>query len=221
MGRVSLAKLMLSEANFLILDEPTNHLDITSKEILENALTHYTGTVLYVSHDRYFINKTATRILDLTHNTLVNYIGNYDYYLEKRDTMEQLFSSSPADPVKSLESGSPSASFAASGLVKAASLPWSGDKDISPSDMGDSSGKTDWKQQKEEQARIRKRQNELKKTEDAIHQLETRDGEIDSLLCREDVFSDVAKLMELNAEKQSIAGQLEELYEKWEELAED
>ncbi len=221
-GRVSLAKLMLSEANFLILDEPTNHLDITSKEILENALTHYTGTVLYVSHDRYFINKTATRILDLTHNTLVNYIGNYDYYLEKRDTMEQLFSASPAASSKPLENSSQAAAFAASGPVNAASLPWSGDRgSASSSDSGDSSGKTDWKQQKEEQARIRKRQNELKKTEDAIHQLETRDSEIDSLLCQEDVFSDVAKLMELNAEKQSIAGQLEELYEKWEELAED
>ena len=221
-GRVSLAKLMLSEANFLILDEPTNHLDITSKEILENALTHCTGTVLYVSHDRYFINKTATRILDLTHNTLVNYIGNYDYYLEKRDTMEQLFSASPAASSKPSENNSQAAAFAASGPVNAASLPWSGDRgNASSSDSGDSSGKTDWKQQKEEQARLRKRQNELKKTEDAIHQLETRDGEIDSLLCQEDVFSDVAKLMELNAEKQSIARQLEELYEKWEELAED
>ena len=219
-GRVSLAKLMLSEANFLILDEPTNHLDITSKEILENALTHYTGTVLYVSHDRYFINKTATRILDLTHNTLVNYIGNYDYYLEKRDTMEQLFSSSLTVSSKPSENSSQTAAFAASGPVKAASLPWSGDRgSASSSDSGDSSGKTDWKQQKEEQARLRKRQNELKKTEDAIHQLETRDGEIDALLCREDIFSDVAKLMELNAEKQSIAAQLEELYEKWEELA--
>ena len=83
-GRVSLAKLMLSNANFLILDEPTNHLDITSKEILENALNSYTGTVLFVSHDRYFINSTATRIIELANKTVVNYIGNYDYYLEKR-----------------------------------------------------------------------------------------------------------------------------------------
>lgn len=82
-GRVSLAKLMLSEANFLILDEPTNHLDIMSKEILEDALCNYTGTVLYVSHDRYFINRTATRILELTNKSMVNYIGNYDYYMEK------------------------------------------------------------------------------------------------------------------------------------------
>ena len=93
-GRVSLAKLMLSEANFLILDEPTNHLDITSKEILEKALNEYTGTVLYVSHDRYFINQTATRILDLTNNTFVNYIGNYDYYLEKKDILTAAYAPS-------------------------------------------------------------------------------------------------------------------------------
>ena len=90
-GRVSLAKLMLSEANFLILDEPTNHLDILSKEILEQALNRYTGTVFYVSHDRYFINQTATRILELTGNTLVNYIGNYDYYLEKKDELTKIY----------------------------------------------------------------------------------------------------------------------------------
>ena len=90
-GRVSLAKLMLSNANFLILDEPTNHLDITSKEILEHALNQYAGTVLYVSHDRYFINRTATRILELTGETFINYIGNYDYYLEKRELMNQLY----------------------------------------------------------------------------------------------------------------------------------
>lgn len=90
-GRVSLAKLMLSEANFLILDEPTNHLDIASKEILENALNDYTGTVLYVSHDRYFINQTASRILELTGNTFINYIGNYDYYLEKKEALNKVY----------------------------------------------------------------------------------------------------------------------------------
>lgn len=190
-GRVSLAKLMLSEANFLILDEPTNHLDITSKEILENALVNYTGTVLYVSHDRYFINKTATRILDLTKGKLINYIGNYDYYLEKWETLEQIYTAAPAS-----DSGSQSDSSSVS------------------------SEKQDWKQQKEEQARQRKRQNDLKKTEDEIHRLETRDQEIDALLCREEIFSDVAKLLELNQEKESIAQSLEVLYEKWEELAE-
>ncbi len=94
-GRVSLAKLMLSDSNFLILDEPTNHLDMMSKEILEQALNRYTGTILYVSHDRYFINKTATRILELTNQTFVNYIGNYDYYLEKKDIL-----SSPQTVIK-------------------------------------------------------------------------------------------------------------------------
>ena len=96
-GRVSLAKLMLSEANFLILDEPTNHLDIASKEILEEALNSYTGTVLYVSHDRYFINQTATRILDLTNQSVVNYIGDYDYYLEKKEELTEKYAPSAAE----------------------------------------------------------------------------------------------------------------------------
>jgi ATP-binding cassette subfamily F protein 3 len=187
-GRVSLAKLMLSEANFLILDEPTNHLDITSKEILEDALSNYTGTILYVSHDRYFINKTATRILDLTNQTLVNYIGNYDYYLEKKEVMTSLYAA-PSSP-------------------KAAAR-----EEITET-------KLDWKAQKEEQARLRKRQNELKKTEDEIHQLENRDGEIDGLLGKEEIFTDVPKLMELNNEKEAIRIRLEELYELWGELAE-
>ena len=136
-GRVSLAKLMLSEANFLILDEPTNHLDILSKEILEQALNRYTGTVFYVSHDRYFINQTATRILELTGNTLVNYIGNYDYYLEKKDELTKIYVPSATEE-------------------ETASL---------PSSSAETAGKLTWQQQKEEQARIRKRQNELKKTE--------------------------------------------------------
>ena len=193
-GRVSLAKLMLSEANFLILDEPTNHLDITSKEILENALNAYTGTILYVSHDRYFINKTATRILDLTNHTLVNYIGNYDYYLEKKDLMTELYASSGA-------AGSTDAQKETAGSEA---------RDI----------RQDWKAQKEEQARIRKRQNDLKRTEDEIHRLETRDGEIDGLLTKEEVFTDVPRLIELNREKEEIAAKLEELYEVWESLAE-
>ena len=209
-GRVSLAKLMLSEANFLILDEPTNHLDITSKEILENALSHYGGTVLYVSHDRYFINKTATRILDLTGKRMMNYIGNYDYYLEKHEAMMNAhFGTENVEPTGGI------VGFGASKTGAAAET--SGKAAESSADAG---GKLDWKAQKEEQARQRKRQNDLKKVEDEIHRLETRDGEIDELLCDESVFSDVAKLMELNKEKEEIAGKLETLYEKWEELAE-
>ncbi len=188
-GRVSLAKLMLSNANFLILDEPTNHLDITSKEILEQALNQYTGTVLYVSHDRYFINKTATRILELTGETFINYIGNYDYYLEKKDLMNKLYVA-PDDNV---------------GTSHAADV---------------SEIKQDWKAQKEEQARIRKRQNDLKKAEDEITKLEERDAELDDMLVQPDVCSDAAKLLELHQEKEVIAQKLTQLYELWESLAE-
>ena len=191
-GRVSLAKLMLSEANFLILDEPTNHLDILSKEILEQALNRYTGTVFYVSHDRYFINQTATRILELTGNTLVNYIGNYDYYLDKKDELTKIYVPSATEE-------------------ETASL---------PSSSAETAGKLTWQQQKEEQARIRKRQNELKKTEDRIHVLEVRDKEIDELMMQEEVFTNVAKCVELNKEKTAINEELEQLYERWEELAE-
>ena len=196
-GRVSLAKLMLSEANFLILDEPTNHLDITSKEILEDALNRYTGTVLYVSHDRYFINRTATRILELTGQNFLNYIGNYDYYLEKKDVIQGLQTAAAGTP--------------ASGT----------DRPLSPSSASSSPslGVMDWKAQKEEQARIRKRQNELKRTEEEIHKLESRNEGLDSQLVREDVCRDVAKLMELHKEKESLEERLSVLYETWEALA--
>ena len=208
-GRVSLAKLMLSEANFLILDEPTNHLDITSKEILENALKNYTGTVLYVSHDRYFINQTATRILELTGQTFLNYIGNYDYYLEKKDLMKELYVDS-----EHTERDRAIGTAAANGSLKATGVP------VMAKSAAETEVKLDWKAQKEEQARIRKRQNDLKKVEDEIHKLETRDGEIDELLSQEEIYTDVARLVELNNEKESLQKKLEELYETWEELAE-
>ena len=221
-GRVSLAKLMLSEANFLILDEPTNHLDITSKEILENALSHYGGTVLYVSHDRYFINKTATRILDLTGGKLLNYIGNYDYYLEKReDMMAAHFGTSSDGTAKAPAAGG---SVFSGSVLRTAGAADSGQASVSVQSVSPNSPATDtkldWKAQKEEQARLRKRQNDLKKVEAEIDDLETRDGEIDALLCDESVFTDVARLMELNKEKEDLAAKLEVLYEKWEELAE-
>ncbi|WP_302417408.1 ribosomal protection-like ABC-F family protein [Blautia marasmi] len=185
-GRVSLAKLMLSEANFLILDEPTNHLDIMSKEILEDALCNYTGTVLYVSHDRYFINRTATRILELTNKSMVNYIGNYDYYMEKREELTRIYA------------------------------PGQEEEEIAESV---SATKLDWKQQKEEQARQRKRENDLKKTEAEIERLESRDKEIDAEMEKPDVAVNVAECVKLANEKAKIAQKLEELYEKWEELA--
>ena len=197
-GRVSLAKLMLSEANFLILDEPTNHLDITSKEILEDALTHYTGTVLYVSHDRYFINKTATRILELTGQTFIGYLGDYDYYLEKRDELTRTYAGNPQKALAGLAVAPPA-----------------------PKAALEQEGKLDWKAQKEAQARLRKWQNDLKKTEESIHQLETRNTQIDHLLTQEEVYTDVGRLMELNKEKEELEEKLEALYAVWEELAED
>lgn len=196
-GRVSLAKLMLSEANFLILDEPTNHLDIASKEILEKALNDYTGTVLYVSHDRYFINQTATRILELVNNTFVNYIGNYDYYLEKKEAL--------------------TAAYANSSLA--------GADTISPANEDSSAesqpkAKLDWQEQKEQQARDRKRQNDLRKTEERIAVLEAREVAIDTLMGQEEIYTNSVKCQELAHEKSDIREELELLYEKWEVLAE-
>ncbi|WP_270426413.1 ribosomal protection-like ABC-F family protein [Blautia intestinalis] len=188
-GRVSLAKLMLSEANFLILDEPTNHLDIASKEILEEALNSYTGTVLYVSHDRYFINQTATRILNLTNQSVVNYIGDYDYYLEKKEELTEKYAPSTAETATEAKEETPS------------------------------EGKLTWQQQKEEQARKRKQENELKKVEKRIEELETRDKEIDDTLVLPDVCTNVGRCAELSREKDKIQQELEELYEKWETLA--
>ena len=187
-GRVSLAKLMLSEANFLILDEPTNHLDIASKEILEEALNSYTGTVLYVSHDRYFINQTATRIMDLTNQAIVNYIGDYDYYLEKKDEMTRIYAPAQETAVPEVK------------------------ENVSET-------KLTWQQQKEEQALKRKRENELKKVEARIEELETRDKEIDETMVLPDICTNVAECTKLSREKAAIEEELEGLYEKWEELA--
>lgn len=186
-GRVSLAKLMLSEANFLILDEPTNHLDITSKEILEQALNSYTGTVFFVSHDRYFINKTATRILNLTGETIVNYIGNYDYYMEKCRELTKVYVTQ---------------------------------KDNEAKTETESSNKQDWKQQKEEQAKLRKIENERKKTEEKIENLEARISELEEKFSDEEIATNSAKLQEVHEEYAKCQQELEALYEKWEELME-
>lgn len=184
-GRVSLAKLMLSEANFLILDEPTNHLDIISKEILEQALNRYTGTVLFVSHDRYFINKTATRILNLTGQTLVNYIGNYDYYIEKCKELTRIYVT---------------------------------ETEINVTQTVSSAGKMDWKQQKEEQARLRKLENDRRKVEDAIEAAEQRIKELEEAFLDSETATNSAKLNELHQEYEEKQGELEALYESWELL---
>lgn len=194
-GRVSLAKLMLSNANFLILDEPTNHLDMVSKEILENALNSYTGTVLYVSHDRYFINTTATRIIELVGQTTVNYIGNYDYYIEKKDALTAAaLAGKPAD---------------SSSTVSAAQK-----------NAQKESAKADWKQSKEEQALLKKKKNELKKTEERITVIEDRLKAIEEESALPEVCTDTARLLELHKESTKLSEELDTLYEKWEELSE-
>ncbi len=182
-GRVSLAKLMLSKANFLIMDEPTNHLDIISKQILESALNSYTGTILYVSHDRYFINKTATRILELVNKNINLYEGDYDYYIEKREINNTLDALDTQGQIEKKES------------------------------------KLSWEQEKEEQAKERKKANQLKKTEEEIFMLEERTSAIDEEMCENSISTDVEKLVKLNNEKNEITSRLEFLYEIWESLA--
>ncbi len=186
-GRLSLARLMLSEANFLILDEPTNHLDITSKEILEDSLNSYEGTVLYVSHDRYFINRTASRILDLKEKTLTGYLGNYDYYLEKKEASSKAL---------------PSWSVSSSG------------KDAAPSE-----NKLDWQAKKEQQAKARKKENDLRKCEEAISALEKRIAGVESDMLLPENATNAAKLQELAGKLEEMNGELLGLYEKWEELS--
>lgn len=197
-GRVSLAKLMLSDANFLILDEPTNHLDITSKEILETALNQYTGTVFFVSHDRYFINQTATRILDLTGETIVKYIGNYDYYLEKHEELTAVY-------VK--------------GQTSAAQRSTVNGVDVYADGIEDTAIRNDWQAQKAEQARIRKLENGLRKTEERIAKLEEMIAAIDAKCIQPEIATNSAKLGELVLQQSEYKEELEVCYETWEELS--
>lgn len=189
-GRISLAKLMLSEANFLILDEPTNHLDIASKEILEDAINDYEGTVLYVSHDRYFVNRTAHRILELSGRTLTGYLGNYDYYLEKKT--ENTNSDAGKSSVASENTDTPVTS----------------------------SAKADWQAKKAAQAKQRKLENDLKKMENRIAELEQKIADIDTLMSSDEVCRNSAKLGELSAEQEKLQEELDHLYEEWERLSE-
>ena len=196
-GRVSLAKLMLSESNFLILDEPTNHLDIMSREILESALNHYEGTVLYVSHDRYFINKTATRILELSGQTLTNYLGNYDYYLEKKPQIGVLDSSSAFPPATAVEKNN-------NGVNETVM-----DKNF------------EWKQRKAQQAAVRKMERELAKCEERIAFIEERTATIDEEMAKPEICSNSVKLQELQKEKDTLEEEMMTLMERWEELSEE
>ena len=243
-GRVSLAKLMLSEANLLILDEPTNHLDIVSREVLENALNSYDGTVLYVSHDRYFINRTASRIMELTRNVLVNYpgnnaetvperyIGNYDFYVEKSTQVgEKLIAdllgqnNSPRDQAANTDevfSGSGSRPVTQTrrqdeGISGSSRQTASGSSSTAASSAG---GVEDWKTRKEEQARRRKIANDLKKCEKEIARLESEGEALDETISLPENSTDPDKLRDLTAKRESIDEQLSSLYEQWEALSE-
>jgi ATP-binding cassette subfamily F protein 3 len=205
---------MLSDANFLILDEPTNHLDITSKEILESAISGYEGTVLYVSHDRYFINKTATRILDLTRKSMVEYIGNYDYYMEHVDQkMNNIFGTTDTG---SSSIGSSAASSSANGAAGAFGAAAPGN---ALSASSGSSGSDDYKAQKEDKARRKKLEAALKKCEETIAKLEERDGEITEALSDPSIGTDLGKLRKLTDEQNEIQEKLSALYDEWEELS--
>lgn len=183
-GRVSLCKLMLSDANFLILDEPTNHLDMESKDILEHALNEYEGTLLFVSHDRYFVNKVATKVLELTDNGVNEYLGNYDYYIDKKDSVSNKYT-------------------------------FSSKEDITK----ESSGKDDWKKQKELAAKKNKLKKEFNNIESQIEKLEDEIAKIDEELMNPDNATNSAKLNELTNNKNEINLKLEPLYDKWEELS--
>ena len=197
-GRVSLLKLMLSDANFLILDEPTNHLDIQGKEVLEEAIRNYEGTVLYVSHDRYFINQTATRIIELFSNRFDNYIGNYDYYEEKKEAVRAYGDAQQKDRK---QKGNAEKNRAVEEILQERS-----EKD---------SKKQDWESQKEFSAKKRKWQNALQRAEEKIASLEERKNELTASM--EAVGSDVGKLMEIHKEQEEIEAELEEQYAVWEE----
>ena len=192
-GRVSLAKLMLSDANFLILDEPTNHLDIQGKEVLEEAIRNYEGTVLYVSHDRYFINKTATRIIELFSNRFDNYIGNYDYYIEKKEDVRAYgdLQQKNKEPLEAI------------------------DPEEAQRLEEKESKRLDWENQKELSAKKRKWQNALQKAEEKIAKLEERKEELTASMV--EVGSDVGRLMEIHREQEAIEKELEEQYAIWEE----
>lgn len=196
-GRVSLAKLMLSDANLLLLDEPTNHLDIQGKEVLEDAIRSYEGTVLYVSHDRYFINRTADRILELFENRFDDYIGNYDYYMEKREDVRRYG--------ELYQEGTGSRAQQTSAPVRETQ----------------SKGRMDWAQQKEQQAVLRRAQNGLKRAEEEIERLESRNTELQEDMARQEIASDIGRLMELHREQERNDTRLSELYEEWERLSEE
>ncbi|EJL47579.1 ATPase component of ABC transporters with duplicated ATPase domain [Brevibacillus sp. CF112] len=191
-ARVSLAKLMLKQANFLIFDEPTNHLDIFSKEVLENALYDYPGTILFVSHDRYFLNKIASRVLELTGDGVTSYLGNYDYYVEKKQELAELAAEQAAQPVK--KQGS-----------TAAAQP----------------EKSSYELDKEAKRRERQRQRRLEEIEATIQKREADIVKWEEELCLPEIYSDHVQAKERNDLIQAAKQELEQLYDEWSTLSEE
>ena len=189
-GRVSLAKIMLSKANTLMLDEPTNHLDMFSKEVLESAINRYEGTCIYISHDRYFINKTAEKILELTPDGVILYNGNYDYYLEKKAERAR------NEAEKALQNAQKATTAAPAQPI--------------------SETKNDWLKQKEQQAAERKLANKIKKIEAEIEETENAIAKADEDMAA--CGTDFSKANEIFSEKTKLEEKLETLFEEWEEL---
>ena len=214
-GRVSLAKLMLSPANFLILDEPTNHLDIHSKEILEEAIRNYTGTVLCVSHDRYFINKISTRIVELKNKKIYSFIGNYDYYESHKDIIYEAEKKNTSTKSDSINAGvfSP---------ISDDATPIS-EIEISSAAGNNTtmSNKEAYLKNKEALAKARKRENDLKKIEKEIADLEDKISQIDDEINAPENATNSKKLSDLSIERDVLDTKLVESYEKYYMLEEE
>ena len=205
---------MLSNANFLILDEPTNHLDMVSKEILENALNSYTGTVLYVSHDRYFINETCTRILELSNNTVINYIGDYNYYLDKRELMNNLITNNQNATNSVTDNNT-----ATNNQINNNGIYSNSDNNLSINSSDSTSSKDDWKKQKELSRQKEKLTKELNKVEDEINSLEEKKAQIEEDMANPLFSRDAAKLISLQKDLESTNEKLDELFISWEDVS--
>lgn len=193
-ARLSLLKMMLAGTNVLILDEPTNHLDIESKEVFEDALMDFPGTVIVVSHDRYFLNKIPTRIFELGHEGITPYLGTYNYYVEKKQEIES--------GKKYLEE------LAGPKEEKVEAVP----------DQMSSSEQRRLKKEQEAKERRLKRQQE--QAESRIEELETEIASVEEELCKEEIMTDHVKLQEMSEKLNALKEELAVEYEKWMELQE-
>jgi ATP-binding cassette subfamily F protein 3 len=197
-ARVSLSKLMLKEANMLILDEPTNHLDLFAKEVLEAALMDYEGTLLFISHDRYFLNKMAERIVELHPGGTEHYLGNYDDYVEKKQELEDI------------------AREAAEARLASSKNSAKSDPSLS---VTEKSGAASFEADKQAKREERNRQRKQEALEQQIAKLETEITELEAQMALPEIYQDYMKLQELQESAEDHKLQLAKAYEEWEELA--